>query len=84
MDKETRQRLLDSVLRERGFEPELYSSGEEAWAAAQQRSFPLAVLDWKLPDISLGNATVWPSGVTECFLRSSDSARCSPASCSWR
>jgi len=39
-------------LRSLDFEPQAFATGEEAWAAFQTTVFPMAIVDWNLPDTS--------------------------------
>lgn len=44
--------ILCESLRGRGHEVSLFSTGEAAWQAFDENPFPLALVDWGLPDIT--------------------------------
>jgi PAS domain S-box-containing protein len=44
--------VFERSLRTLGFQPQVFSTGEAAWTAFQGAVFPLAIVDWNLPDTS--------------------------------
>jgi len=43
--------VLDALLRRHGHEVKVTSDGREAWNAFQQGSYPLAIIDWMMPEM---------------------------------
>lgn len=50
-DDEDFAALLELQLAGRGFDVEVASSGEAGWALLEERNFPVALIDWGLPDL---------------------------------
>src|SRR5512135_125516 len=48
-DDTTTRYLVESLLRDRGYEVTAVADAESAWPLCEQTSYPLIVLDWVLP-----------------------------------